>query len=108
MFGVPDGVGIGCQPLSSIMNEKVVTSYIRCGTISMKGRVRTGDCDEDDEVMNLTDTIDAFSNRLIACTTGQQSRGLILLTFVDEVHMPLAKHCYSVRPYLKEDPGMFV
>ena len=33
VLNIPDGVGVGCQPLSSIMEEKLKDSYIPTGTI---------------------------------------------------------------------------
>ena len=123
VYEIQDGVGVGCQPLSSIMNEKLGTSYVRCGSISMKGSLRTGgDGEEDEDHMALTDSVDAFKNGEVDCITGHaeswiskvakeildslQRKGLILLVFVDEAHIPLVKHWDSFRPELRRVPGM--
>ena len=47
VFDIPTGVGIGCQPLTSIMEEKLNTSYISTGVISMKGDLKAVDEEED-------------------------------------------------------------
>ena len=69
-FGVPDGVGLGTQPLSSIMNEKVKNTYIRTGTISMHGDLTasTGfDDGEAEDDINLSASIDEFKSGKIKC-----------------------------------------
>ena len=41
--GIQDGVGVGYQSPSSLMNEKIGTSHVKCGSIPMKGSLRIGD-----------------------------------------------------------------
>ena len=36
-LGISSGVAIGCQPLTSIMNDKLKTSLVSSGIISMRG-----------------------------------------------------------------------
>ena len=43
-LGISEGVGLGTQPLSAIMNEKVRTKYLSAGSISMSGNIQ---CDID-------------------------------------------------------------
>ena len=119
---VPEGVGIGCQPLSSIMEEKLKTPYIPTGVISMKGDVRSSlsDFGDEDDIF-LSDPLDDFKNGRVKCLIGHaeswisrvaqdildslREKGLIILTFVDEAHIPLSDHWDSFRPQLKLVPG---
>ena len=39
-LGIAEGVGLGTQPLSAIMNEKVRTKYLSAGSISMSGNIQ--------------------------------------------------------------------
>ena len=43
VHGIPDGVGVGYQSPSSIMNEKIGTSHDKCSSISVKGSLRIED-----------------------------------------------------------------
>ena len=55
-MNVPEGVGIGCQPLSSIMEEKLKRPYIPTGVITMKGSLKSSmsenSGEEDDIVLS--------------------------------------------------------
>ena len=49
------GVGVGCQPLSSIMEEKLISPYISTGTISMQGGFKSSVSEEEeDDDVNLS------------------------------------------------------
>ena len=123
-FGVPDGVGLGTQPLSSIMNEKVKNSYMKTGTISMHGELTANidfEDDEEDDDVNLSASVDEFKSGQINCLIGHaeswvtktacdildclQEKGKILFSFLDEAHIPLKGHWDSFRPLLKLVPG---
>ena len=60
---IPDGVGVGCQPLTSIMEEKLKDSYIPTGTISMLGGLKSSfeDGDSEDDVV-LSSPAEDFKN----------------------------------------------
>jgi hypothetical protein len=119
---VPEGVGVGCQPLSSIMEEKLKTPYISTGVISMKSDLKSSmsDSGEEDDLF-LSDPVDDFKTGRVKCLIGHaeswvsrvaqdildslREKGLIILTFVDEAHIPLSDHWDSFRPQLKLVPG---
>ena len=122
-LGISSGVGIGCQPLSSIMNEKLKTSFLSTGTISMQGDLKSNtefESEEDDQV-SLSTSIEEFQDGRISCMIGHaeswasntattildslQEKGLILLTFVDEAHVPLKAHWDTFRHKMKQIPG---
>ena len=121
VMDVPCGVGIGTQPLSSIMEEKLKTSYITTGTISMQGGLKTSLEGEEDDTVSLSSSIDDFKNGNVKClighaeswvtqTAGQildslQEKGLILFSFLDEAHVPLKDHWDSFRPQMRLVPG---
>ena len=122
VLGVSDGVGIGCQPLSSIMNEKVGSKFIKSGTISMQGGLRTAEYEADESQLALSSAKEEFMNGELDIMIGHaeswlsdvaksildslQQKGKIVFSFVDEAHIPLVKHWNSFRPELKRVPGM--
>ena len=67
MVLVSDG---GYQSPSSIMNEKIGTSHVKCGSIPMKGSLRIGDIEEDEDHAALTDTIHTSKKGNIYCIIG--------------------------------------
>ena len=119
VMGKPAGVGVGCQPLSSIMAEKLKTKYISCGTVSMKGDLKAGENEED---ASLSASIEEFKSGSISVIIGHaeswvtptavevldslQQKELILFSFLDEAHIPLSSHWDSFRPQMKSVPGM--
>ena len=122
LLGIPSGVGVGTQPLSSIMNEKLKSKYISTGTISMQGDLKANtDFDDEEEDVSLSASIDEFKDGKIKCLIGHaeswgtktasdildslQEKGLILFSFVDEAHTPLSDHWDSFRPQMKLIPG---
>ena len=117
MFEIPSGVGIGCQPLSAIMEEKLDSETT--GIISMKGDLKSGEGNDD---VKLSASIEQFKNGNITCIIGHpeswvtstageildslQQNGKILFTFLDEAHIPLSGHWDTFRPQMKLVPGM--
>ena len=65
VLGVSDGVGIGCQPLLSKMNEKVGSKYIKSGTISMQGGLRTAEYEEVESQLELSSAKEEFMNGVL-------------------------------------------
>ena len=114
---IPNGVGVGTQPLSSIMEEKLQNSYVRTGVISMKGGLKTCNVDE----LELSEPLEDFKTGRIPCLLGHaeswispvaqdilenlHKNGLVLFSFVDEAHITLTDHCDRFRPHLKLVPG---
>ena len=124
VLGVNDGVGIGCQPLSSIINEKVGSKYIKFKsvTISMQGGLRTAEYEEVESQLELSSANKEFMNGVLDIIIGHaeswlsdveksildslQQKGKIVFSFVDEAHIPLVKNWNSIRPELERVPGM--
>ena len=52
IFGVPLGVAVGTQPLSIIMEEKLKTSFIPTGVVTMSGELKTDADTEEAELSN--------------------------------------------------------
>ena len=121
-FGKPSGVGLGTQPLSAIMNEKLKSKYIRTGTISMTGSLQVNsESDLEEEDVSLSAPIDDFKTGKIDCIFGHaeswvteiaktildelQEDELIVFTFLDEAHIPLFNHWNTFRPHMKLVPG---
>ena len=120
VLNVPCGVGVGTQPLSSIMEEKLKTPYIPTGTISMQGGLKSS-IESEDEDVSLSASIEDFKNGNVKCLIGHaeswvsktageildslQDKGLILFSFLDEAHVPLEGHWDSFRPQMKLVPG---
>ena len=117
------GVGVGTQPLNSIMQEKLKQPYISTGVISMKGDVQSSsECGEQEDDVVLTDPVEDFKSGKIKCMIGHaeswisgaaqeildslQEKDQILLTFVDESHIILSSHWESFRHQLKLVPGL--
>ena len=123
-LGIPSGVGIGTQPLSSIMNEKVKNTYLSTGTISMQGCLQSSAefaDTEDDGGAVLSTSIEEFKSGNINCVIGHaeswktkaateildslQEKELILFSFVDEAHVPLKDHWDGFRPEMRVVSG---
>ena len=115
-----DGVGIGTQPLNSIMREKIKKPYIPTGLISMKGDVLHSE--EEEEEVFLSDSAEDFKTGKVKCIIGHaeswrssvaeeilarlQEQGMILLTFLDEAHISLPGHWEGFRHQLRLVPGL--
>ena len=121
-LGISSGVGVGTQPLSAIMNEKVKNNFLSTGTISMQGCLQSSSefADSEDDAV-LSTSIDEFKSGNISCVIGHaeswktqaageileslQEKGLILFSFVDEAHTPLKDHWEGFRPEMRVVPG---
>ena len=121
-MNIPEGVGVGCQPLSSIMEEKLKSPYISTGVISMKGGLKSSlsESGEEEDIF-LSEPVDDFKSGHLKCLLGHaeswisrvaqdildslRDKGLIILIIVDEAHIPLSDHWDSFRPQLKLVPG---
>lgn len=117
------GVGVGSQPLNSIMQEKLKQPYIPTGIISMKGDLQpSSSIGSEKEDVILTNSLEDFKSGKIKCILGHaeswlssvgeeileslQEDGKILLTFLDEAHIPLSGHWDNFRHQLKMVPGL--
>ena len=104
-------------------NEREVGSkYIKSGTISVQGGLRTAEYEEVESQLELSSAKEEFMNGVLDIIIGHaeswlsdvaksildslQQKGKIVFSFVDEAHIPLAKHWNSFRPELKRVPGM--
>ena len=120
VFGVENGVGLGCQPLSSLMEEKLKNPPISTGFISMCGDLKYSS--EYDDSSSTSRPIDHFKDGEIKCILGHpesfisasakeilahlQSQGKIVFSFVDECQMNLSNHWgEDFRPDMKSIPG---
>ena len=105
VFEKEKGVGVGNQPLSALMEEKLKTPVIKTGLISMKGDLKMSvDGPPDDAA--LTDPIEVFKNGDIGVIIGHSESWLtntardiiealrnedqIVFSFVDEFQMNLS------------------
>jgi superfamily II DNA helicase RecQ len=120
-LGIPSGVGVGTQPLSSIMNEKLKNPYITTGTISMQGNLKASTDDDDEDDVTLSSSIGDFKDGTVKCLIGHaeswatetagevldslQEKGLILFSFLDEGHTILDDNWNTFRPMMKQVPG---
>ena len=121
-MAVPEGVGIGCQPLSSIMEERLKKPYIPTGVITMRGDLKSSMLEngEDDDIV-LSGPVEDFKTGRLKLLLGHaeswvsktaqdildslREKGLVVLTIVDEAHIPVSDHWDSFRPQLKLVPG---
>jgi CRISPR/Cas system-associated endonuclease/helicase Cas3 len=121
-MNVPEGVGIGCQPLSSIMEERLKKPFIPTGVITMRGGLKSSLTENDGEDdIELSGPVEDFKTGCLKLLLGHaeswmsrtaqdildslRENGLVILTIVDEAHIPLADHWDSFRPQLKLVPG---
>ena len=117
----PKGVGLGTQPLSSIMEEKLMETFIPTGVFSMKGDFKSSKNFSEEEDLFLSDPMEDLKSGKVTCLLGHaeswlsssaqdvleslQKQNLILFTFLDEAHIPLDSHWDSFRPQLQLVPG---
>ena len=121
VFGVENGVGLGCQPLSSLMEEKLKDPPIPTGFISMSGDLKHSSDDDS----SMSKPLESFKNGDVKCIVGHpepyltesakeiltflQNQAKIVFTFVDECQMNLSDHWGDdFRPHMKSIPGMFL
>ena len=85
---VSDGVGIGCQPLSSIMSEKVGSKYIKSGTISRQGGLRTAEYEEVESQLELSSAKEEFMNGVLDIIIGHAESWLsdVAKSILDSLH----------------------
>ena len=119
VFGKVKGVGLGNQPLSALMEEKLKSPVIKTGLISMKGDLKMSCGNADDT--ELTEPIDMFKNDDIGVIIGHpeswltdtaqdiidalRKDDLIIFSFLDEsrespAHQGQATRCIQ-NPQLK-------
>ena len=113
VFDEPNGVSVGTQPLSLIMEDKINNGLVPTAVLTMGGKIkRELDLDETGEA-SLSSPQSAILQGEIpvlighpeswANSVGQdllrnlQQRGLVLLNFVDELHQGLESHWNSIR-----------
>ena len=118
VFKIEGGVGLGSQPLSALMEEKLKNATVSTGFISMKGDLKH--CLEDG---SISKSLESFKNGNVKCILGHpeswlsssakeilaslQTQGKIVFTFVDEFHMNLSNHWgEEFRPHMKTVPGV--
>ena len=105
VLGISRGVGVGTQPLSSLMEEKLKDPVISTGLITMKGDLKYSD--EADEAV-LSEPIEHFKNGDISLILGHpeswltntarsitealRKEELIVFSFIDEFQMNLSNH----------------
>ena len=119
VFQVENGVGLGSQPLSALMEEKIKTGLVPTGLISMKGELKHS---SEDGHNSMSKPLESFKSGDVKCILGHpeswlsstaqeilaslQSQGKILFNFVDEFQMNLSNHWGDeFRPHMKTVPG---
>ena len=119
VFQIKNGVGLGSQPLSALMEEKIKTSFLPTGLVSMKGELKyiSGEGE-----LSRTTPLESFKSGDIKCILGHpeswlsstaqeiltslQVQGKIIFTFVDEFQMNLSNHWGAeFRPSMRTVPG---
>ena len=105
VYEIENGVILGTQPLSALMEEKLKGPLVRTGLISMSGDIKTSIKEND---AFLSDPLAEFKNGYISVVLGHpeswltstaekvtdslQKQGLIIGTFLDEFQMNLVNH----------------
>ena len=105
VFGIEKGVGLGIQPLSAIMEEKLKGPLVKTGVITMSGDMKPS-IEENDAF--LSDPLAQFKSGDITILLGHaeswltntaqditdslNKQGLIVGTFLDEFQMNLVGH----------------
>ena len=119
VFGVENGVGLGSQPISALMEEKLKNPLVPMGLISMKGDLKHSTADGQS---SLSRPIDSFKNGGVKCILGHpeswlsptaqdilaclHAQGKIIFSIVDEFQMNLSNHWgEEFRPHMKTVPG---
>ena len=119
VFQVENGVGLGSQPLSALMEEKLKNGLMSTGLISMKGELKHASLDGQS---SMSKPQECFKNGEVKCILGHpeswlsgtaqeilthlQTLGKIIFTFVDEFQMNLSNHWgEEFRPNMRTVPG---
>jgi len=118
-FGIPGGVGLGTQPLTALMEEKLKKPLVTTGVISMTGDLKYSIEEED---AFLSEPLEHFKSGAITCVLGHPEswltataesilndlckKQLVVGSFLDEFQMNLESHWGSdFRPAMKRVPG---
>ena len=119
VLGIDNAVGIGCQPLTALMEEKLKNPPICTGFISMSGDLQYSLISDE---VHLSQPMTYFKNGTVKCILGHaesmvsvqakevldhhQKNGKIVFIFVDECQMNLCYHWgEDFRPHMKNVPG---
>ena len=110
-LGKKDGVALGTQPLSIIMEEKLRTSPVPTALLTMTGTLKRKDTEF--EVAQLSSPMEyvtvgqyvivlghaeSWYNKVgQELLTALQKKGMIILIFVDEMHQGLDQFWNSIR-----------
>ena len=110
VLGNMNGVSVGTQPLSIIMEEKLTNKMVPTAVITMSGEVKQS---LDTGEASLSSPEDQLLQGSFPCIIGHpeswssqvgqtllrnfQKRGMVLLNFVDELHQGLDDHWNSIR-----------
>ena len=111
VFGTSEGVSVGTQPLSLIMEDKINNGVVPTAVITMSGQIKNEM--ENTGEASLSTPEQSILQGLYPCVIGHpeswansvgqkllknlNQRGLVLFTFVDELHQGLASHWDSIR-----------
>ena len=111
VFGVENGVAVGTQPLSMIMEEKMKSPIVPTAVVTMSGQIKQN-LDENYEA-ELSSPVEAVLRGEFPLLIGHpeswsnqvgqkllrdlQQKDLVLLNFVDELHQGLEEHWNSIR-----------
>ena len=111
IFGVTNGVAVGTQPLSLIMEEKVRSTVVPTAVVTMQGQIKQH-LDERGEAQLSSPKEDLLQGKFPLLIghpeswsnpVGQellrnlQEKGMVLFNFVDEMHQGLEEHWNSIR-----------
>ena len=111
VFDISDGVSVGTQPLSLIMEDKISNGLVPTAVLTMGGQIRKELNDTGEASLSTPEQsiLEGAYPVLIghpeswANAVGQkllknlQQRGLVLFTFIDELHQGLECHWNSIR-----------
>ena len=112
VFGVENGVAVGTQPLSIIMEEKVKNPIVPTAVVTMQGQIKQGkgEHDGDAQLSSPKDDLlkgafplligfpESWSNQV-----GQEllktlkEKGMVVFNYVDEMHQGLEEHWNCIR-----------
>ena len=67
VFQVENGVGLGSQPLSALMEEKIKTGLVTTGLISMKGELKLS---SEDGHNSMSKPLESFKSGEVKCILG--------------------------------------
>ena len=111
VFDEPNGVSVGTQPLSLIMEDKINNGIVPTAVLTMAGKIKSELVDSGEASLSSPEEsiLQGAYPVLIghpeswANSVGQkllknlQQKGRVLSTFVDELHQGLECHWNSIR-----------